>query len=109
VHIRWGSGGIAPRANEIAMLADWAVRYATPPQDLFLVGDFNISSLKTDVREMTCACENFRDGIERLWPPNPLRIRCAAGQQWWRTMAQSCATATTNALNCGKYGRHDCC
>jgi endonuclease/exonuclease/phosphatase family metal-dependent hydrolase len=47
-HIRWGSGGIGPRANEIAMLADWAVRYATPGADLFLVGDFNIPSLKSE-------------------------------------------------------------
>lgn len=50
-HIRWGSG-IGPRAAEIAMLADWGLKYArsarSTPRDLLLVGDFNVPSLKSE-------------------------------------------------------------
>jgi len=50
-HIRWGSG-VGPRANEIGMLADWAIRYAAAPstsvRNVLLVGDFNIPSVKSE-------------------------------------------------------------
>jgi endonuclease/exonuclease/phosphatase family metal-dependent hydrolase len=54
-HIRWGNG-IGPRANEIGMLADWALHYAAAPRttvrDLFLVGDFNVPSTKSEAFQL---------------------------------------------------------
>lgn len=50
-HIRWGNG-VGPRATEIGMLADWAIRYAAAPRtvvrDVLLVGDFNVPSIKSE-------------------------------------------------------------
>jgi hypothetical protein len=54
-HVRWGSG-IGGRAKEIALLADWAVRYAAAPRtlvrDVLLVGDFNLPSVKSETFRM---------------------------------------------------------
>jgi hypothetical protein len=54
-HVRWGSG-IGGRAREIALLADWAERYAAAPRtlvrDVLLVGDFNLPSVKSETFRM---------------------------------------------------------
>ncbi len=51
-HVRYGLR-VSDRAIELALLADWAKRYALSPnavdRDLVLLGDFNIPSLKSSL------------------------------------------------------------